>query len=161
MWRAASLALIFFSLHKVCCRLLVSFFMYATVYYTRVNQCDCNVGNQAGGHRGITAVWRGVILATYIETRKICLCGCVIGDRRCLYSNPVTCPPPPKKKREEIWSWGGGRKRSRDWTQLLTFDCVSAHSNPPLPPLGALPWQRGSRQAQKLIKETRCILTWI
>lgn len=36
--------------------------------YSRVNQCDWNSGNGAAGRRGITAVWRGPILAPDVHT---------------------------------------------------------------------------------------------
>lgn len=40
---------------------LISFYMCVKDYYTRVNQCEYNSGNQAGGHRGIISLERGDI----------------------------------------------------------------------------------------------------
>lgn len=52
---------------------------------------NITVENQAGGHRGIMTVWRGVILAPYVHINPcnmpvcvyVCVRGvCVTGDRR-------------------------------------------------------------------------------
>lgn len=45
--------------------MLISFYMRLRDYYTHENQREYNSVDQAGGHRGITAGWSGVILATY------------------------------------------------------------------------------------------------
>lgn len=49
--------------------MLISLYMCVKDHNTRVNQCEYSSVNQAGGHRGIIAVWRGD--TGHVRTHKL------------------------------------------------------------------------------------------
>lgn len=145
---------------------LLSFYMCVKDHYTRVNQWEYKSGNQAGGHRGINAVWRGVILATYAHIKTHIMCVCVCSRRYGgLYAVILQCIHSVEWVAAER---GWERNRSGDRTGPLTLMSVCVHDlptqlkprpNPPTPTTQGVTMTAGLEASPGAEKERRCILT--